>query len=87
VEDAPKVLGHAFISKWAVGARASGGHHGLGLGGGTCEVAGTKKLRAHTYRGYVGIKRGCLVTMLPKHPIIATATAVAVAAARHSPPP
>jgi hypothetical protein len=25
--------------------------------------------------------------MLPKHPIIATATAVAVAAARHSPPP
>ena len=41
MEDAPKVLGHAFISKWAVGARASGGHHGLG-GGGTCEVAGTK---------------------------------------------
>jgi len=30
VEDAPKVLGHAFISKWAIGARASGGHHGWG---------------------------------------------------------
>jgi hypothetical protein len=32
VEDAPKVLGHAFMSKWAVGARSSGGHHGLGVG-------------------------------------------------------
>jgi len=30
VEDAPKVSRHAFISKWAFGARASGGHHGLG---------------------------------------------------------
>ena len=46
MEDAPKVLGHAFISKWAVGARASGGHHGLG--GGTCEVAGTKNYE-HTH--------------------------------------
>jgi len=42
VEDAPKVLEHAFISKWAVGARASGGHYGYGQGGGTYEVAGTK---------------------------------------------
>ena len=32
-----------------------------------------------------GIERGCLV-MLPKHPIIATATAVAVATDCHSPP-
>jgi len=46
VEDAPKVLRHAFISKWAFGARASGGHHGLG--GGTCEVAGTKNYE-HTH--------------------------------------
>ena len=46
MEDAPKVLGHAFISKWAVGARASGGHHGLG--GGTYEVAGTKNYE-HTH--------------------------------------
>ena len=29
-EDAPKVLGHASISKLAVGARTSGGHHGWG---------------------------------------------------------
>ena len=43
MEDAPKVLGHAFISKLAVGARASGRHHGLG--GGTCEVAGTKNYK------------------------------------------
>ena len=45
-EDAPKVLRHAFISKWAFGARASGGHHGLG--GGTCEVVGTKNYE-HTH--------------------------------------
>ncbi len=36
----PKVSGHASISKWAVGARGSGGHNGLG--GGTYEVVGTK---------------------------------------------
>ncbi len=35
-----KYWGMLFISKWAVGARASGGHHGLGRG--TYEVAGTK---------------------------------------------
>ena len=29
-EDTPKVLGHASISKWAVGARTSGGHHSWG---------------------------------------------------------
>ena len=40
VEGAPKVPGHASFSSWAVGARGSGGHHGLG--GGTYEVAGTK---------------------------------------------
>ncbi len=30
VEDAPKVLGHASISKEVVGATAGGGHHGQG---------------------------------------------------------
>jgi hypothetical protein len=32
VEDAPKVLGHASISKGAVGAMAGGGYHGQGGG-------------------------------------------------------
>jgi hypothetical protein len=33
VEYAPKVLGHASISKGAVGATAGGGHHGQGMAG------------------------------------------------------
>ena len=53
--------------------------------GGYLWSGGNKNLQAHTYWGYVGIQRGCLV-MLPKHPIIANATAVA-APARHLPPP
>jgi hypothetical protein len=40
VEDAPKVLGHAFILKGAVGATAGGKHHGKG--GVHKKMAGTK---------------------------------------------
>ena len=80
VEGAPKVSGHASISYWAVGARGSGGHHGLG--------GVPTKWREHkstsTYiLSYIGIQRGCLILLL-KHPLVATATAVA--AACHLPP-
>jgi hypothetical protein len=50
--------------------------------GGYLRNGGNKNLRAHTNWSYIGIQRGCLI-LLQKHPLVATATAIA--AARHSP--
>ncbi len=54
VEDAPKVLGHASISKGAVGATAGGGHHGQGT---TSRQASTAFLREKKIKFYFRTKR------------------------------
>jgi hypothetical protein len=58
VEDAPKVLGHASISKGAVGATAGGGHHGQG--GGHKKIAGTIIIGRNSEQSTEEFKRGLM---------------------------
>jgi hypothetical protein len=58
VEDALKVLGHASISKGAVGAMAGGGHHGQG--GGHKKTAGTIIIGRNSVQSTEEFKRGLL---------------------------
>ena len=58
VEDAPKVLGHASISKGAVGATAGGGHHGQG--GVHKKMAGTIIIGRNLVQSTEEFKRGLM---------------------------
>jgi hypothetical protein len=57
VEDAPKVLGHASISKGAAGATASGRHHGHG---GHKKMAGTIIIGRNLVQSTEEFKRGLI---------------------------